>query len=334
MTQLATEWPGDHDPLQGGPPPDLRAEPESLVVQMDTGERIHFLDWGGPASASDAAAALPPVVLVHELSQTAWSWAPVARRLRGLTRTIAVDLRGHGLSEAPRTGYELESLGTDLLTVMTACGWGEAVNGPAAVIAGHGALGAAVAATAAALEPDSVAGLAFVDGGWEELGEATGMSSAEYVAAVAEPPELLASMDVFLKDRRNFDPGAWDADQERAARAQVDQKPAGHVAFVARAMVVKMVVDAVFGFRPRDVVPWLAVPLLVAVAASGSADDETVRERRLALDDLVRARVAAPGGGTPTRIATFTGSGHNLMRYRPDELSAELAALLDVAAGR
>ena len=332
MTQLATEWPGDHVPLGGGPRSDPGAQPESLVVQMDTGERIHFLDWAGPAGTPDAEVALPPLVLVHELSQTAWSWAPVARRLRGLTRTIAVDLRGHGLSEAPRTGYELESLGTDLLTVMTACGWGEAVNGPAAVIAGHGALGAAVAATAAALEPESVAGLCFVDGGWEELGEATGMSSAEYVAAVAEPPELLASMDVFLKDRRNFDPGTWDADQERAARAQVDQKPAGHVAFVARGMVVKMVADAVFAFRPRDVVPWLDVPLLVAVAASGSADDETARERRLALDDLVRARIAGGDGGTPTRIATFTGSGHNLMRYRPDELSAELAALLRVAS--
>ena len=100
VTQLPPEWPGDHAPLRAAArrtPPS----PESLVVQMDTGERIHFLDWGGPAGAQGVAP-LPPIVLVHELSQTAWSWAPIARRLRGLTRTIAVDLRGHGLSEAPR----------------------------------------------------------------------------------------------------------------------------------------------------------------------------------------------------------------------------------------
>lgn len=296
---------------------------------MDTGERIHFLDWGGPAGASEGAP-LPPLVLVHELSQTAWSWAPIARRLRRLTRTIAVDLRGHGLSEAPRTGYELDSLAADVLTVMTARGWGMSVDGPAAVIAGHGALGAAVVASAAVFQPVSVAGLAFVDGGWEDLGAATGMSAVEYVAAVAEPPEVLASMESYLKDRHDFDPPSWDTDQERAARAQVDQKHAGHVAFVARTMVVKAVADALFTYRPEEVLAGIAAPLLVAVAESGSADDDVVRERRLALDDVVRAR----GGVGSTRIATFTGSGHNLIRYRPDELSAELAALLVVAAGR
>ena len=296
---------------------------------MDTGERIHFLDWGGSAGASLPLPALMPLVLIHELSQTSWSWAPIARRLRGVTRTIAVDLRGHGLSEAPRTGYELDSLAADVLTVMAACGWGMAVDGPPVVVAGHGPLGAAVAATCAALQPTSVAGLALVDGGWEDLASATGMSAVEYVAAVAEPPEVLSSMDAYLKDRHDFDPETWDDDQERAARAQVDQKHAGHVGFVTRATVVKAAADALFTYRPDDVLPAVDVPLLLAEAVSGSADDEDAREARLVLDDVVRAR-----GNAPTRIATFAGSGHNLMRYRADELGAELAALLEVAAGR
>ncbi|MEA2622211.1 MAG: hypothetical protein QOH61_1121 [Chloroflexota bacterium] len=325
MTPNLPASPEDDAPLRGGPAPDTAAEPESLVVTMDTGERIHFLDWGGPEAGS-----LPPLVLVHELSQTAWSWAPIGRRLRAATRVIAVDLRGHGLSEAPRTGYELDSLAADVLTVMAANGWGESVGGPAAVVAGHGALGAAVAATAAVLQPRSVSGVALVDGGWEELAAATGLSPTEFVTAVAEPPELLASMDSFLADRRAFDPGTWDADQERAARAQVDQKHAGHVGFVARPMVVKAAVQALYAFRPGHVLPLVEGALLVAVAASGSADDDTVRERSLALEDVVRARAAV--GVPPARIVTFTGSGHNLMRYRPAELSAELVRLLEVAA--
>src|SRR5690242_4044096 len=99
------DWAGKHEPLSGASPPDPDAEPGSLVVPVDTGERIHFLDWGTPTAEVDL-----PLVLVHELSQTAWTWAPVARRLAGRRRVVAVDLRGHGLSEVPRTGYDLESL--------------------------------------------------------------------------------------------------------------------------------------------------------------------------------------------------------------------------------
>ena len=66
------------------------------------------------------------------------------------------DLRGHGLSDSPRSGYDLESLAYDALTVLAANGYGAAVGGPAGAVAGHG-LGAMVAATMAAAEGPSVA---------------------------------------------------------------------------------------------------------------------------------------------------------------------------------
>jgi hypothetical protein len=72
------------------------------------------------------------------------------------------------------------------------------------------------------------------------------------------------------------------------------------------------------------------VPVLIAVAESGAADDETTRERRIALDDVVRARAAA--GVAPPVIRVYSGAGHNLMRYRPDELSAALRELVEKAA--
>jgi len=319
------DWAGEHDSLADAPSPDRDAQPESLVVPVDTGERIHFLDWGMPRS-DDA----PPILLVHELSQTAWVWAPVARRLAGTLRVIAVDLRGHGLSEVPRSGYDIESLATDVLTVAVANGWGAGVGGPRVVIGGHGPLGGAVAATAALVEPESVGGVALIDGGWEPIGDLTSMSATEYITAVAEPPEVLASMDTYLADRRGFDPGSWDADQERAVRAQVDQKHAGHVAMVARPMVVKATVEGLFRYLPDEVLPSIQVPVLLVAASSGTADDEDARDRELARQDVIAARLA---NGNPTRVVTLLG-GHNLMRYRPDELSAELAALGRVAYQR
>ena len=297
-------------------------EPESLVVTMDTGDRLHYLDWSGDG-------ALPPLLLIHGLASTAWAWAPIARRLRSATRVLALDLRGHGLSESPRTGYELESLAYDALTVLSANGYGADLDGPPAVVAGHG-LGAAVAVTMANLRPRSVAALALVEGGFEDLSEATGMTAADYLNSIGDPPEVMASMAAYLADRREFDPPSWDSDQERAARAAVDEKHAGHVASVVRARALRGSVEALFSYRPRVALAGVAAPVLIAVAESGAADDETLRERRLALDDVVRARATA-GVSAPV-IRVFPGAGHNLMRYRPTEISAALLELVEEAA--
>ncbi len=233
------------------------------------------------------------------------------------------------MSEAPREGYDLESLAFDALTVLVANGWGTDADGPPAIVAGHG-LGALVAAEMARLQPQSISGVALVDFGWEEMAEATGQSPADFEKAIADPPEVLASMDAYLTDRREFDPASWDADQERAARAAVDEKHAGHVALVARTHVLRGAVGAMFEYQPIDALTDLPQPLLIVVAESGSADDEAVRERRLALNDVLRARAAA--GHPAPDVRTFSGAGHNLMRYRPDELSAALLDLLRAAS--
>src|SRR5450759_2745024 len=95
---------------RASPPPDLATEPEGFMVAMDAAVRIHFLDWGEPAETADVA---PGVLLIHGLAQTAWSWASIARRLRAGARVVAMDLRGHGLSDAPTDGYEPDQLAED-----------------------------------------------------------------------------------------------------------------------------------------------------------------------------------------------------------------------------
>lgn len=309
----------------------MDVEPESLVVTLDTGDRLHYLDWGRPTSDREISdrEPLPPLVLVHGLQATAWAWAPICRRIRARTHVLAVDLRGHGLSDSPRAGYDLESLAYDCLTVMSANGYGADLDGPPAVVAGHG-LGALVGATMAKVRPRSIAGVALVEGGWEDLAEATGLTAADYQRTLGDPPEVLASMAAYLADRREFDPSTWDADQERAARAAVDEKHAGHVASVVRAHALRGAVEAIFEYRPLDVLSRLDVPLLVCIAESGAADDETIRERRLALDDVVRARTAA--GLAAPDVRTFSGAGHNLMRYRADDLATGLMDLMEKAA--
>ena len=76
-----------------------------------------------------------------------------------------MDLRGHGLSDAPTEGYDPDTFAEDVLAVAEGSGLLEAPD-DRVVLAGHG-FGAIVAAWAAASMGERCAGLVLVDGGWE-----------------------------------------------------------------------------------------------------------------------------------------------------------------------
>ena len=309
------------------PVPDPEAEPSGLVVLVESGDRVHFLDWGGPASREGT----PGVLLVHGLANTAWSWAPVARRLCRTRRIVAMDLRGHGLSDAPTTGFDADTLAADVVAVAEGSGllaWGTARNPSGerggVVLAGHG-FGAIVAAWAAERLAAQCAGLVLVDGGFEDYRATTGLEPDEYVRGLDEPPEIMRSLDAYLADRKGFHPATWDADQDRAARATVVETAAGRVVPTTRPHVVAACVAAMFDYRPLETLPRVAAPVSVLVAAE---NEEGTRGRSLA-----EADAAVRGAGRPPlRVKSFPTDGHNLPRYRPDEVTRAILSVATVAA--
>lgn len=312
-------------PVPGpGPEPDASAEPAGYVV-ADGDVRIHFHDWGGPAAL--AADRGPAVLLLPGLLQTAWSWAPVARRLVRARRTLVADLRGQGLSDAPPDGYDLASLAGDAVAVVEAAGLDadgpdaerpRAGAAPRIVVAGHG-FGAIVAAAVARRLGERCVGLVLVDGGFERLEMTTGLDVDAFLRGSDEPPEVLRSMDAWLASRRAFDPPTWDADQERAARDGVVETAAGHLVRTVRPFVVAALVRTMFGYDPAAVLPDVRSPV-TALVTTASADTET---RVTELARAAAARVSA--GRAPIRVARF-GVGHNLMRYQPAGVAAAILA--------
>ncbi len=282
------------------------------MVLADGGVRLHFLDWGGPAGAG-------AVLLLPGLLQPAWAWAPVARRLCGVRRTVVVDLRGHGLSDAPMDGYDLDSLAADAVTVAEGSGLRD---GKPLVLAGHG-FGAIVAAATAARLGTGCAGAVLVDGGFERLEMTTGVDLDEFLRGLDEPPEVLRSMDAYLKDRRGFDPSSWDADQELAARDAVVETAAGRVVRAVRPHVVEAAARTMFAYDPALVLAAVTAPVF-ALVALGAGDPAATGARLEELRRAAAARVAAGGGAV--RVAGFPTSGHNLMRYRPADVAAAILA--------
>jgi 3-oxoadipate enol-lactonase len=55
-----------------------------------------------------------PLILIHGLSDDSRLWAPLMPAFSRKYRTIALDLRGHGLSGKPDTPYSIQQISEDL----------------------------------------------------------------------------------------------------------------------------------------------------------------------------------------------------------------------------
>ncbi len=307
------------------PAPDPTAEPEGFVVEIAPGDRVHFLDWGGPVAADG-----PGVLLIHGLGGTAWIWSPVARRVRGVRSVVAMDLRGHGLSDAPTEtdAYDLPVLAEDAIAVAEGSGL-LAELADRVVLVGHG-FGAMVAAEAARALGPRCAGLVLVDGGWESIEASTGLDLEEFMRGLDEPPEVMRSMTAFLADRQGFDPATWDADQERAARASVVETHAGRVVPTTRPHVTAACVRTMFDYDPVAALAAVDAPIVALLAADPSDDRPGTRDAAMAAVDAARASAGRP----PIRTVPFRHDGHNLMRYRPDAVSAAILSVASDTADR
>jgi pimeloyl-ACP methyl ester carboxylesterase len=280
---------------------DPDVEPAGYVVLVEPGDRVHFLDWAGTGR--------PGVVLVHGLAGSGWAWAAVARRLRAVRRTVAMDIRGHGLSDAPTSpgAYDLAALTSDVVAVAEGSGaLGRDDPGSddmdSVVLAGHG-FGAIVAAAAAVELAERCRRLILVDGGLDDLPSTTGMDVEEFLRGLDEPPEVMRSMTAYLADRRAWDPASWDADQERAARAAVVETPAGRLVGATRPHALEACVRTMFAYDPGIILPRVRAPI-VAVRQSG----------------LPRPAIA----GVELTVIDLPAPGHNLLRYRPAEVTAAI----------
>jgi pimeloyl-ACP methyl ester carboxylesterase len=130
----------------------------------------------------DGAPSAPAFVLVHGLASNLRLWDGVAEALHGRGYTVvALDQRGHGRSDAPDSGYEIDTAVADLRAVIDALG----LRRP--IVAGQ-SWGGNVVLELAWRRPDLVRGAAGVDGGLIEL--ADWFPSWEACLAALTPPAL------------------------------------------------------------------------------------------------------------------------------------------------
>jgi non-heme chloroperoxidase len=136
-------------------------------VEVDVGHQVteHVLGAGGTRIALHATGSGPPIVFVHGWARCATDWSAqfADPELTSRHRLVALDLRGHGDSEAPENGYDdPETWAEDLAAVLE-------FAGPPAVLVGSSYGGLVIADYLRVHGDRSVTGLVFA-GALTEIG--------------------------------------------------------------------------------------------------------------------------------------------------------------------
>ena len=239
---------------------------------------LRRLDAGGPL-----------LVLLHGLSADGTVWQGVGRRLSPPFTLVAADLRGHGLSGHPATGYRIADHAADvaeLLDVMTREAGG-AVN-----LLGH-SLGALAALGGAALRPPAVRRLVVVD-------------------PPLDGPRARAS---YLRRMLN----ARRRDDAEAIRALILEQTPGLSGPLLRAYeqmwgrVADGAIEAAIDAADYDVAGWyprVAAPTLILRADPRTGDGFDAAAAQRAREGLRKVE-----------IVTVEGASHNIHAVKPAEFA-------------
>ena len=277
------------------------AEPHDRFIAAN-GLRFHAIDWGGPASAGW-------IVLLHGLASQAHIWDLVAPQLARRWRVIALDQRGHGLTDKPDDDYDFASVTRDLESVVEAC----AIDRP--VLIGH-SWGGNVALQYAVHHPDRVAGLVFVDGGFLEIGSRADWPTTE---KLLEPPDLAGmSLIEFKSKLRAWLGPVWSEAAESILIHNFEVSPDQTIRPHMRKVNHMKVVRALWEHRPSELYTAVRCPVLMIPAIQPEPHDE----RALAFIAAKRQQVdLAEQGLARSRTIWLKDTLHDIPLHRPDDLA-------------
>lgn len=278
-------------------------EPAELKVRVAEGVRLHVRRFPG-------SSARPPFLLVHGLSSNARLWDGVAARLAAAGYTAyAVDLRSHGESDRPESGYDTATAVDDLAALAAK------LDLPPAIVVGQ-SWGGNVAVEFAAQHPDRTRGLALVDGGWIDLSDR--FSSWEECARVLRPPDVDGMREVDLAAHIRREHSGWDEWAVRATLANFHVDADGHLSRRLPVAQHMSILRSMWDEVPSRHYPDVRAPTLLLPALPRDGEEAAARGAKI-------SRAAAALGGAT--VHAYAGSDHDIHAHRPAELAADLLEL-------
>lgn len=284
------------------------------------GLQLHYRHWSSPVGASLAGAQSnpPPILLLHGLASAARIWDLIAPLLAARGHSVtALDQRGHGESDKPKTGYDFATIIADDTSAVQALG----IEHP--IVVGH-SWGAAVALQYAATHPGQVTALVMVDGGVNQLSLRPDWSREQAMKDLAPPRFAGTPRDTFLSYIRSGPLGQqWTPQLEdimlHIVRLQDDNTVAPRLDFENHLQII----GAMWDQPTFDFYQQLHCPAMLILAEQKPTSEAQEVLLRMRLQGLAHIRELRPD----IRIVRMPDTIHDIPLQRPTELAEEIALL-------
>lgn len=282
---------------------------------------LHVREWL-PAQGSSAADRLP-ILLLHGLASASRIWDLVAPKIAENRRVVALDQRGHGLSEKPDQGYDFATIVSDDLLAGDALGMGERFH-----LAGH-SWGGNVAVEFAAAYPNRIATLSLVDGGFGMLRERPG-ATWETISRELAPPDFAGTpRESFLGRVRASNP-AWRPELDDILLNIVELRADDTVGpRLARASHMK-ILRAMWDEEAQNIYPAIRCPtqfILAEPAITDARGDEFLAHKRRGAEAARRLMTQCPH----VDVVWLPDTIHDIPLHRPDELARLIVSFIAAA---
>jgi pimeloyl-ACP methyl ester carboxylesterase len=264
-------------------------------LPLKTGVTLHARMWSGQRT---------PFVLLHGLASNCRTWDMVSRSLaRAGHPVVAVDQRGHGLSEKPPGGYDFDTVSDDLAALIDAL----ALDRP--VVVGQ-SWGGNVVLAFGARHPGKASALGFVDGGFLDL-QARRHNSWEAVSQQLRPPDLNGTRADALRARFRQAHPDWTEEGIEGTLANFEQLADGTVRPQLQLENHMAIVRALWEQRPRNLYPRVQEPVLICPASDGNAEWTAAKRAQVEAAESDLRRVS---------VRWFENTDHDIHIHRPDQL--------------
>ena len=262
--------------------------PTSELIATGTGVRLRVVKWGDPETHSGK-----PIVLVHGLASNAMLWEGAALAFVALGRpVVAVDLRGHGQSEKPDDGYDMQTVTFDLAKLLEVL----AVRGYVRPVVCGQSWGGNVVIELAHRYPQLVRVVVAVDGGFLEL--QNHFPEWEACSIALRPPNLLGTSAKNMREYMQRAHSDWPQTGIDGAMANMEHLPDGTVRPWLTLDRHLKVLRGLWEHKPTHLYSDIKVPVLfVPAEGPGGVFAETKRhavEQALSMVPVVRVEWFSP----------------------------------------
>ena len=278
------------------------------------GINFRYRDWSGQGRL---------LLLLHGLASTTHIWDFVAPLLSERHRVVALDQRGHGLTDKPEDGYDYQTVTGDALAFL------DYLQAQSAVVVGH-SWGASVAVELAAANPERVEAIVLVDGGISRGGPPPEGLWDEYAGRMAPPDMTHLTPRAFIAGSRQrwSQLRTWTPDLEAVLMSLFEVSEEGTIRpRFARAQHMQ-VVRAMWESRGKNTLASVGCPVLAMPARRPANDERSQEAGRRRKETLAALEVSMPN----LTVRWMEDSVHDVPLQRPELVADTIDSFLESVA--